>query len=242
MRIVVCGDSFNDKDDKYPGLHWADRLEPHEVFRLAKQGASNFSIWHQVAQCHRFKPHAVLINFTTCPRVEYLTTGAQSFPTSKQSWMAQIAKRHSLLAGLVDSFGTKDDENFRELERQIRKDAEIIFHVSPSSNLNLFESWAENFYIEPFEILKNYVFITNALDHLDKQGIPGYVSLGGFEKFLDKEVRDVTIQFDGHRDKFVLPNPTKYLKNDPPVFHIADSDWHAEHASVVKELLGKIHD
>lgn len=242
MRIVVCGDSFNDRDERFPGLHWADRLQPHEVYRLAKQGASNFSIWHQIQQSARLDPKVVLINFTTCPRIEYITTGPKSFPISNESWLVRAAKNNSLLARLIGKVNNHDNENYHELERQIRNDVAMIFHVSPSSQKDLFESWAENFYIEPFEILKNYIFILNALDHLDKQGITSYVSLGGFEKFLDKEVRNVKIQFDAHKDKLVLPNPTKYLKCDSPVFHIADSDWHAEHARLVTELIGKIHD
>ena len=64
-RIVVCGDSFNTYDTRYPGLHWADQLAPHEVYRLARVGASNFSIWHQVVQSKKFDPDVVLISLPT---------------------------------------------------------------------------------------------------------------------------------------------------------------------------------
>jgi hypothetical protein len=71
MNIVLCGDSYYDFDDRYPGLHWADQLSSHTVYRLAKGGSTNFLIWHQIQHVTHFNPDLVLISFTSSDRIEF---------------------------------------------------------------------------------------------------------------------------------------------------------------------------
>jgi hypothetical protein len=221
-RIVVCGDSFNTYDTRYPGLHWADQLAPHEVYRLARTGASNFSIWHQVVQSKKFNPDVVLIAFTSCPRVEFA-----------------IAE--------PDFFMEKTTASLRDLEIKLRKKMEeSIDHAIPSVparqthgyKTDVFAEWARKFYIEPFEILKNYLYIKATLDHLEQAGIRHYATLGAYSYFVGTTIQEVCIEFEKYSSVLKLPNGWAHgEKLADPHFHVEDPVYHKDHADCVLKLL-----
>lgn len=241
MRIVVCGDSFNASDDRFPGLHWADRLAPHEVFRLARGGASNFSIWHQVAQSLRFDPDLVLISFTSCPRVEYIAYEPTFYSTLVEPWRAVLLKSKDFISGMLKHHHEETPiEGLRQLEAKIQKDVSPISHAIPMSDTGVFEQWVDKFYIEPFDILKNYIYISSALNNLAENHVPCLATLGGFEKHRNSQVQHVTINFEKHNHVLQLANPWNTRHDGEPVFHIADTQWHEQYAQRVLELAKEV--
>lgn len=213
-NILVCGDSYYDYDDRYPGLHWADRLAPHNVYRLARGGASNFSIWHQVQYSIEFDPDVIFVTFTSCPRNE--------FP--KRSEFKPVIKTKHLESKMWAYRNTM---------------WENVDHFLPTYNKDMFLNWMP-YYIEEYEILKNFLFIKATLDFLKEKKMKFYFSLGGFEDSMNsKTVLGIDINFDKYKEHNLLPNgwlsfPDRLLD---PYFHIKDENWHASHAELVKSLL-----
>jgi len=212
--VVVCGGSYNDFDDRYPGLHWASRLTPHEVYILARGGASNFSIWHQIRHCVEFKPDVLLVCFTSCPRVEFLKTSKIKSVVTNTVWPED--RQWHYRNAIFDS----------------------VDHALPNYNHKKFVSWMP-YYVEEYDILKNFLYIKSALEFLDQQKINYYFSLGDFETYLGQEVTGIPIDFAQHQHRNLLPNPAthpEHLQPDP-YFHISDANWHAAHAELVKSLI-----
>jgi hypothetical protein len=221
-NIVICGDSYYDYDDRYPGLHWTDRLNPHAVYRLARGGASNFSIWHQIRYSIKFKPDVVFITFTSCPRNEF-------------------RKRDEFKS--IDT----DSEYLEDKMWAYRNNMwKSVDHFLPTYNKEMFVKWMP-YYIEEYEILKNYLFIKSALDFLKEQKIKFYFTFGGFLDsfggFLDSldcspSVIGIDINFDEYKEHNILPNGWYHQERlADPYFHIKDETWHATHAELIKSLL-----
>ena len=238
MRIVICGDSFNTVDDRYPGLHWADRLAPHEVYRLARGGCSNFSIYHQVMQSSRFDPDVVLISFTNCPRIEFLASEPTFYSSLVEPWRKMVAKHSGYIKGMI-KHEHKDIACFEDLEQQIQKDVSPVEHCMPNGNYHIFEQWFDKFYIESFDTLKNYLYITQTLQFLADTGCRHYASLGGIESFVGQTIQNVQIDFTKYQSVLVLPNAWKYPNrhHSEPIFHIKDADYHMNYATKLHALL-----
>ena len=212
MNILVCGDSYNDFDTRYPGLHWADRLAPHTVYRLARGGASNFSIWHQVQYAIKFRPDLVLVAFTACPRVE----------------IPKLSNRASSETGTTDL----QDKQWHYRNTIYNN----VDHAIANYNNDMFLKWMP-YYIEEYEVLKNFLFIKSALDLLEKQNIQYYFTLGGFASNAGM-VDGVDVNFQEYHEHNILPNGYHHSdKLHDPYFHIADETWHADHARLVMSLL-----
>jgi hypothetical protein len=238
-RIVVCGDSFNSRDEKYAGLHWADQLAPHEVYRLARCGASNFSIWHQCVQSKKFNPDVVLVAFTSVPRVEYTLEEPDFFNDLIAPWLRLLPG--SPWGGLTNvSVVEKPIADPRQLEKHLQdKVIKAIDHAIPMGHTQeMFDQWARHFYIESFEILKNYLYIKATIDHLQEAGIKVYATLGGYAGFVDSTIQDVQIDFVKYASVLQLPNGWVHPNcKAPPLFHIEDPVYHKNHADVVLKLL-----
>ena len=238
-RIVVCGDSFNTYDTRYPGLHWADQLAPHEVYRLARAGASNFSIWHQVVQSKKFNPDVVLISFTSCPRVEFAIAEPDFFSDILVPWVQSTGR--VVWNNIVNiKHVEKPTANLRDLEAKLRKKMEeSIDHAIPAGyKTDVFDEWARKFYIEPFEVLKNYLYIKATLDHLAQAGIQHYATLGGYTDFVGTTTQEICIEFDQYASVLKLPNGWDHeQKLADPYFHIEDPAYHKNHADLVLKLL-----
>jgi hypothetical protein len=239
MRIVVCGDSFNTYDTRYPGLHWADQLEPHEVYRLARAGASNFSIYHQVLQSKKFNPDVLLISFTSCPRVEFAIAEPDFFSDILVPWVQSTGR---VVWNNIINFRhvEKPTATLRELEQRFRKKMEeSVDHAIPAGyKTDVFDDWARRFYIEPFEVLKNYLYIKATLDHLAQHNIRHYATLGGYKDFVGTVVQDQMIEFDQYASVLQLPNGWDHeQKLHDPYFHIEDPEYHQHHAQLVLKLL-----
>jgi hypothetical protein len=238
-RIVVCGDSFNSYDERYVGLHWADQLAPHEVYRLARSGASNFSIWHQVVQSKKFNPDVVLVAFTSVPRIEYSLLEPDFFNDLIAPWLRLLPG--SPWGGLKNIKNIeKPVADLRELEKQLTdKVIKSIDHAIPNGHTeDLFNEWARRFYIEPFEILKNYLYIKATLDLLKQNGITAYATLGAYKDFVGTIIQDVQIGFDEYANVLQLPNGWEHPNcKEDPLFHIKDPVYHKNHADIVLKLL-----
>jgi len=210
--IVLCGGSYYDFDSRYPGLHWADRLAPNSVYRLARGGASNFAIWHQVRHAIEFKPDLLLICFTSCPRVEFLKGNKINTLTTDTQWPEERMwhYRNNML--------------------------DCVDYALPAYNEEKLLSWMP-FYIEEFEILKNYLYIKSALDYVRKEKINYYFTLGNFEVYNNTEITGIDIDFTEHNDRNLLPNGSNHKdRSCDPYFHIKDENWHENHAELVKKL------
>jgi hypothetical protein len=211
--ILSCGDSYSAPDDKYPGLHWSEKLQPHTCYSIARGGASNFSIWHQVQQCAKFKPDVVLISFTSCPRIE--------FPKTKFKNLLFADNKLGLMDIKYDYCNTMHAN---------------IDHGLPGYNTNEFANWLP-YYIEEYEVLKNFLYIKASLDFLKVNNIEYYYTLGGFSSKVGL-VSGIPVQFDEHSQFEKLPNGWLHpIKLMSPSFHIPDEQWHNDHAELVKSLL-----
>ena len=241
MRIVVCGDSYNTYDPRYPGLHWADQLAPHEVYRLARAGASNFSIYHQVVQSKKFNPDMVLISFTSCPRVEFAIAEPDFFSDILVPWVQSTGR--VVWNNIINiKHVEKPTATLRELETRLRKKMEeSVDHAIPAGfKTDVFNDWARKFYIEPFEVLKNYLYIKATLDYLAEQGIPHYATIGGYQDFVGTVVQDIPLEFEKYASVLKLPNGWAHeQKLHDPYFHIEDPVYHQRHAGVVLDLISK---
>lgn len=210
--VVLCGDSYYDFDDRFPGLHWADKLIDANVYRLARGGASNFSIWHQVQHSIKFSPDLVLITFTSCPRVE--------FPKSNSHTSLNL---------------TSND--LEDMQWNYRNTIyENIDHALPKHNRDKFLPWMP-YYIEEYEFLKNCIFIKSTLDFLIKNNTKFYFTYGEFEDTLRSQPATL-VDFTEYEQYNILPNGAHYhTKLLTPYFHIKDDDWHKQHADVVGGLM-----
>jgi hypothetical protein len=154
MNIVLCGDSYFDIDDRYPNLHWRDHLSPYNVYTLARGGASNFSIYHQVQHSTYFNPDLVLISFTSVGRIEFGKNRYQQPDMSADSLIdRQWAYRNTMYAN--------------------------VDHANAGYNKEQYVNWLP-YYIDEFEQDKNSLYIQASLDFLNKHNIPYRFSLGGF--------------------------------------------------------------
>jgi len=156
--VLLCGDSYYDFDDRYPGLHWADNLSA-DVYRLARGGCSNFSIWHQVQYAPSFNPDLVLLSFTSIPRVEFL----------KKEMFAPIdLSKCETLADIQWAYRNTIYDN--------------IDHALPGYNRDKITAWMP-YYIKEYEILKNFIYIKSTLDFLLEHNIAYKFTLGAFEQY-----------------------------------------------------------
>jgi hypothetical protein len=152
--VVLCGDSYYDFDDRYPGLHWADRLTNCNVYRLAQGDASNLAIWYQIQHTPYFNPDLVLISFTSIGRIEF---SKQSFTQLDMTLGANIDKQREYRVNMYDNIG----------------------YANAGYNKDKFINWMP-YYIKEFELLKNSLYVNSGLDFLTKHGIPFEFSAGGF--------------------------------------------------------------
>lgn len=69
-KLLVVGDSFMTRDERYPGHHWSEMITEYTVINLAQIGASNFIINYNLMQGLKHQPDAVVIGFTDPFRLE----------------------------------------------------------------------------------------------------------------------------------------------------------------------------
>lgn len=207
MRILLCGDSYYDFDDRYPNLHWADKLKEHEVYRLARGGATNFSIWHQIQHATFFNPQLVLISFTSNARIEYSKQPYNQFDLT-------------LLSEYIDRQWLYRNTMYNNID-----------HANPGHNTHQYINWMP-YYIEEFESMKNGIFIKQSLDHLAKENIKFYYTLGGYSGNFD---------FNPYAQFEVLPNGWNHQeKLSDPYFHIRSPKWHNDHADFILNLISTL--
>ena len=73
-KILICGDSFCVTDDRFPMLHWSEKLlnmaPDIQVWNMASAGASNALIAMQLLQGIKLCPDFVVLSFTGEHRYE----------------------------------------------------------------------------------------------------------------------------------------------------------------------------
>lgn len=76
MKIIVCGDSFNQPDRRFPGEHWSEHLQStygHDIINLSLAGASDRVILLQILEAVKLSPDLVVFNVSPhSDRVEFL--------------------------------------------------------------------------------------------------------------------------------------------------------------------------
>ena len=167
MVIVVCGNNSHAVE------HWLDPARSHKIYRLARANASNFNILQQVLYSQKFKPDLVLICFAGHSELEY------------------VAPEVDLLDTVRDYISQWWPKNLKDLETHFHRRMDRY----TASNCSI-DAWAKGFYIEPFEILKSYLYITHALEWLSHENIAHWATLGDFECHRDQEIQNVQIKFD----------------------------------------------
>lgn len=167
MVVVVCG------NDSHNLEHWLDPAESHDIYRLTRTDASNFGILQQVLYSQKFKPDLVLVCFAGQSKLEY------------------VVPEFNVLDAVRDRMRQWWPKNLKNLETQFHRNTDLYTASNGSA-----DSWAKGFYIEPFEILKSYLYITHALESLSHAKIAHLVSLGDFEQYKDQEIQNVQIKFD----------------------------------------------
>lgn len=183
IDIVLCGDSYYDFDDRYPGLHWADQLDPYNVYRLAKGGSTNFLIWHQIQHVKHFEPDLVLISFTSSNRIEFPNNKYKQFDLSAAE--TNIDKQWMYRNTMYENVKT----------------------ANPGYNKDTYINWMP-YQIEEFEELKDSIYIKDSLDFLTKNNIPYLFTLGGYAGKIDlTEYDEYNILPNGwnHPDKLSDP-------------------------------------
>jgi hypothetical protein len=217
--VAICGDSFFDFDDRFPDIHWRDKLsDQHKIYTLARGGASNFTIGVQIYQCLQFNPSMVFISFTTLPRIEFIKD-QDSITRLNSQLLTESKDPEEFIWGLRDC-------NFKSYD-----------HALPNHNHDKLLEWMP-WYIEELEIVKNYFYIISALAMLKNKKIPFYFSLGGFEEHANKTYLQVPITFEEFQKENILPNSHLFsIIHREPWFHITDKNWHNDFANLAEQLI-----
>jgi hypothetical protein len=205
MKILVCGDSFAITDNRYPGLHWSEKILDHsadfEINNLAAGGASNAMIAMQLLQGLKFNPDFVIFSFTTEGRYEFdLDTQAQIKDLTVLE-LADFQKRRWITNCFTET-----------LPRALQQTAEKYYVEAASDS---------------FEWLKNYMFIAFCLQTVATHNIRFAYTLGGFEYQRDwqQKLRSLFV------DNMIAPHTANELavnlwyhsnNTSDPAFHAGD--------------------
>jgi hypothetical protein len=73
-RLLIVGDSFFSRDEKFPNQHWSEMLPDYNVDNRAYPGNSINIIQHSLIEGLKDNPAAVVIGFTNPGRIEFKNT------------------------------------------------------------------------------------------------------------------------------------------------------------------------
>lgn len=204
MKILICGDSFCVADDRYPGLHWSEKLlslsDRVEVVNMAYGGCSNALIALQLLQALQLNPDFVILSFTSPGRYEY-DKHTDVLPTeiTGPELAHFIKQRYST---------NMYDNKFNELTDRWR--------ITASS--------------DNFEKIKNFFYIDYCLLTLHSRAIKFCYSLGGFEYLQDhKQLINSNLMTNtlNQYSQFELPINLWYHQDqgkNQPFFHVSKDE------------------
>ena len=132
-NILLVGDSFAaDWSVKYQGCRgWPNILaDRYHVINLAQAGVSEYKIWRQIQQAHRYKSDHVIISHTSPFRIpiERHPIHATDGLHSACDLMYEDIKSHAAhgLFGLVEYFEKWFDIDYAKFVHQLIIDREIV--------------------------------------------------------------------------------------------------------------------
>lgn len=70
-KIYVFGDSFMERDPRYPGEHWSEMISEYKVVMRSQSGSSNGMIAYELFRSLSEKPDAVVVGFTAQFRLNF---------------------------------------------------------------------------------------------------------------------------------------------------------------------------
>jgi hypothetical protein len=114
-RLLIVGDSFFSRDEKFPNQHWSEMLPGYEVDNRAVPGHSNRMILHDLVEGLTSRPDAVVIGFTGPSRIEFKNPNPE--PDFDRLWMTsqhhqRLTQDQKLLMTLYQSLTEPVWENF----------------------------------------------------------------------------------------------------------------------------------
>lgn len=114
-KLLIVGDSFFSRDEKFPNQHWSEMLTDYDVINYAYPGNSVGIIQNDLLNGLSWKPDAVVIGFTGAARLEFensnpvpdfnrrwITTQHHKFLTSDQKLLATLS--NALLDNEITQF------------------------------------------------------------------------------------------------------------------------------------------
>lgn len=237
MRLIVCGDSFNVEDSRYPDIHWTDHLRQIrsdiDIINFAQKGASNGLIALQVLQAILLDPDFVMISFSSIERYEADNPdGDRAIPEAN---------------------------NIDDLMRSLRNYFLSTKTLGTGYNKTLFdiyERWIVQVQSSTMNNIRNRLIITACLQALKSRGIGFCYSQGnldlcprrigvdadGNEVFLTLEslqAHDPLSEFDAYK---LSSNVWDYREpHGPANFHIMDADWQEQHCKNIIDHINSWH-
>jgi hypothetical protein len=205
-KILICGDSFGLTDNRYPGLHFSDKIANcagMDVINFSVGGASNALIAAQFLQALNFKPDFVIFTFTGTERYEYDNQAPMPLQEVTYDTVGQYLK---------DRYITNC---WRSLDHIVQKNIQL-------------DKWRFGVASDSMERLKNYFYISMCIASCQTHRLPFCFSLGGFEHRRDyKELLEqnyIKDLIDENKDRRLNVNLWDYndRKLMSPWFHVDD--------------------
>lgn len=216
-NIVVCGDSFNVDDIKYPNIHWTTKFD--DLTNLSIPGASNLVIRLQIDKAIELTPKLIVVSFTSSMR-----TTIKYNKQTKSNILDRI-------------YCPPNDKKAFDLVSFPYAGAEL-YNVLSNQQLNILKNYVTEFVDLDLLRLENYYIIKDALETLLQSGIKFSFSLGGFDhqSFTSNSQFDFSkfTQFQCPINLWDYCNVKKQLR---PWFHVLDSNIHKDLSKYYKCLI-----
>jgi hypothetical protein len=224
MRLIVCGDSFNVEDDRYPNIHWTDhlrRLRPDiEIVNLSQRGASNGLIALQTLQAIELGPEFVVISFSSIERYEADNPCAnRALPT-----------KH-------------DVESIKQCSTNYFQSTKTLSHSRDTTEFDIYQRWITMVQSRFMNDLRNRLIMASCLFSLLSKNIGFCYSPGNLGQvpevdlkiktqdlmlsLTDLQAHDPLSAFDDHKLATNFWSPSQ--PHGPAYFHIMDSQWQEHH-------------
>lgn len=238
MRLIVCGDSFNVEDSRYPGIHWIDhlrRIRPDiDIVNLSERGDSNALIALQVLQSIKLNADFIVVSFSGFDRYE----------------VDREVHNHNLLT-------VNDIHDIKKIKHEWFQSTNTCSQsTTEDPRFKIYQKWITRCQSGFMNEFRNRLIIACCLYTLRSCGIgfcysPGNldpwlrqlgVDANGNEIFLTLEslqAHDPLSEFDVYK---LSSNVWDYREpHGPANFHIMDADWQEQHCKNIIDHINSWH-